>query len=55
VFFQKKSLPDGDYTMDHSAVIYILDPQARVRLMFTAKRQSKDVVHDILLLLHQTG
>jgi protein SCO1 len=35
VFFQKKSLPDSDYTMDHSAVIYILDPQTRVRLMFT--------------------
>jgi protein SCO1/2 len=55
VFFQKKPLPDGDYTMDHSAMIYILDPQARVRLMFTAKRQSKDVVHDILQLLHHTG
>jgi protein SCO1/2 len=55
VFFQKKPLPDGDYTMDHSAMIYILDPQARVRLMFTAKRQSQDVVHDILQLLHHTG
>jgi protein SCO1/2 len=55
VFFQKKPLPDDDYTMDHSAVIYILDPQARARLMFTAKRQPKDVVHDILQLLHQTS
>jgi protein SCO1 len=55
VFFQKKPLPDGDYTMDHSAVIYILDPQARARLMFTARRQPKDVAHDILQLLHQTS
>jgi protein SCO1 len=55
VFFQKKPLPDGDYTMDHSAAVYILDPQGRVRLMFTAKRQSKDVEHDILQLLHHSG
>ena len=55
VFFQKKPLPDGVYTMDHSAVIYILDPQARARLMFTAKRQPNDVAHDILQLLHQTS
>jgi protein SCO1/2 len=55
VFFQKKPLPDGDYTMDHSAVIYILDPQGRVRLMFSAGRQPKDVAHDILQLLHQTS
>jgi protein SCO1/2 len=55
VFFQKKLLPDGDYTMDHSAVIYILDPQARARLMFTARRQPEDVAHDVLQLLHRTG
>jgi protein SCO1/2 len=55
VFFQKKLLPDGDYTMDHSAVAYILDPQARVRLLFSARRQPKDVAHDILQLLHQTS
>jgi protein SCO1 len=55
VFFQKKPLPDGVYTMDHSAVIYILDPQARARLMFTAKRQPKDVAHDILQLLGRTS
>jgi protein SCO1/2 len=55
VFFQKKPLPDGDYTMDHSAVIYILDPQARVRLMSTANRRPRDIAHDILQLLHQTS
>lgn len=55
VFFEKKRLPDGDYTMDHSAVIYVLDPQARVRLMFTATRQPQDVAHDILELLHKAS
>jgi protein SCO1/2 len=55
VFFQKKLLPDGDYTMDHSALIYILDPQARVRLMATANRRPTEIAHDVLKLLHQTN
>jgi protein SCO1/2 len=55
VFFQRVPLPDGDYTMDHSAVIYVVDPQARVRVMFTANRQPEDVAHDILELLRETG
>jgi protein SCO1/2 len=55
VFFRRIPLPDGDYTMDHSAVIYLLDPQTRVRLMFTAHRQLDDVVHDILELLHEAS
>jgi protein SCO1/2 len=55
VFFQKIPLPDGDYTMDHSAVIYVLDPQARVRLMFTANHRLEDIAHDILELLGEAS
>jgi protein SCO1/2 len=55
VFFQKIPMADGDYTMDHSAVVYILDPQARVRLMFAANHRLEDVVHDILKLLGEAS
>jgi protein SCO1 len=55
VFFQKIPLPGGDYTMDHSAVIYVVDPQPRVRLMFTANRQPEDIAHDILELLREAN
>lgn len=55
VFFQKIPLPGGDYTMDHSAVIYVVDPQARVRLMFTASRRPEDIAHDILELLREAN
>ena len=55
VFFQKVPLPGGDYTMDHSVAIYVLDKQARVRLMFTANRQLEDIAHDLLKLLHETS
>ena len=55
VFFQKIPLADGDYTMDHSAVVYILDPQARVRLMCAANYQLVDVVQDIHELLREAS
>ena len=55
VFFQKIRLPGGDYTMDHSAVTYVVDPQARVRLMFTASRRPEDIAHDIRKLLREVN
>lgn len=54
VFFQKVRLPGGDYTMDHSVAIYVLDTRARVRLMFAADRKHEDVAHDILVLLRES-
>jgi protein SCO1/2 len=55
VFFQKIRLPGGDYTMDHSVAMYVLDKRARARLMFTANRQLEDVAHDILKLLREAS
>jgi protein SCO1 len=53
VFFQKIRLPAGEYTMDHTAVVYMLDPQARVRLMFTGTRSVEDIVADTIRLLRE--
>jgi cytochrome oxidase Cu insertion factor (SCO1/SenC/PrrC family) len=55
VFFQKKPLPDGDYTIDHSAVIFVLDLQAGVRLMSTVKRKTEDIAHDVIALLREAS
>jgi hypothetical protein len=38
--------------MDHGIAHYVIDPQARVRLMFTPAQRVEDVAHDILALLH---
>lgn len=53
VFFRKIPLTDGDYTMDHSGIVYVLDPHTRVRLMFAANRRPKDVAHDVMELLRE--
>jgi protein SCO1 len=55
VFFQKAPLPGDDYTMDHSVAIYVLDKNARVRLMFTMNRPPEDIGHDILELLSEAS
>ena len=35
VYYAKHSRPDGGYDMDHSAVIYVMDPQGRFTATFT--------------------
>ena len=35
VYYAKHPLPDGDYDMDHSAVIYLMDPQGRFTATIT--------------------
>jgi protein SCO1/2 len=35
VAFNRVELPGGDYTMDHSAVVFLLDRQARIAAIFT--------------------
>jgi len=55
VFFQKIPRPDGDYTMDHSAFVFVLDLQASVRLMSTVNRQPEDIAHDVIALLREAS
>lgn len=35
VAVNRVELPGGDYTMDHSAVVFLLDPRARIAAIFT--------------------
>ncbi|MBV8492301.1 MAG: SCO family protein [Alphaproteobacteria bacterium] len=35
VFYAKHPRPDGDYDMDHSAVIYVMNPEGRFTATFT--------------------
>jgi protein SCO1/2 len=40
VYYAKHKLPDGGYDMDHSAVIYVMDPQGRFTATFTPDTQA---------------
>lgn len=51
IYYQKQPLPDGGYSVDHSAGTYILDPQGRLRLFARYGAGAPVLLHDIRLLL----
>jgi len=51
VFYAKHPLKDGDYTMDHSAVIYLMDRQGRLAGTLTYGDSKDDAVAKLRRLL----
>jgi len=51
VYYAKHDRPDGDYEMDHSAVIYIMDPQGRFTATFTPDTTADAMVTRLQKLL----
>jgi len=52
---QKRVVPgtSAAYLVDHSAFVYIIDPEGRLRLMFPFGTSIDDMTHDIELLLRR--
>lgn len=51
-----KEVPTGSsYTMDHSALSYVFDPQGHLRLALRHEQTAEDYAHDIRLLLAQSS
>ncbi|MGH8744955.1 MAG: SCO family protein, partial [Burkholderiales bacterium] len=52
VFYEKrKGSSPGEYTMDHSAGTYVIDPKGRLRLFVGYGKPVADLVQDIRTLL----
>lgn len=52
VYFEKRSgKSPGDYSVDHSAQSYVLDPQGRLRLFVRHDRIAEDLAPDLRMLL----
>lgn len=47
VAVQKVELPGGDYTMDHSAAVFLLDDTARIAAVFTAPIEAAALAADL--------
>jgi protein SCO1/2 len=47
VYFKKVPLADGGYTMDHTALIYLMDKQGRFVSPFNLKRTSEAAAADL--------
>jgi protein SCO1/2 len=51
VYFQKQPAKNGNYSVDHSAGTYILDPEGRLRLFAGYGAGAPALLHDIRILL----
>lgn len=51
IFYQKQPVPDGSYSVDHSAGTYVLDQQGRLRLFAQHGAGAPPLLHDIRILL----
>jgi protein SCO1/2 len=53
VFYQKvPGKEPGSYSMDHSAGLYVYDPQGRIRLFARSGEGPDSLVHDLKILLN---
>jgi protein SCO1/2 len=51
VYYAKHKRPDGGYDMDHSAVIYVMDPQGRFTATFTPDTPADQIAARLQKLL----
>ena len=47
VYAKKVPLKDGDYTMDHSAVVYLMDKEGRFVAPFNLKKTAEEAARDL--------
>ena len=51
VYYAKHPEADGDYSMDHSSVIYVIDPQGRFTASFTHQSAPEEIAERLKKLL----
>jgi protein SCO1/2 len=51
VYYAKHPEPDGDYSMDHSSVIYVMDPQGRFTATFTPESSPEQIAERLKKLV----
>ena len=51
VFFQKTSIDDGYYSVDHSAVVILIDPQSNFHALFSAPHEVASFEHDLPIIM----
>jgi protein SCO1/2 len=47
VYYKKVPLKDGDYTMDHTAIVYLMDRSGQFVAPFSLKRRPEDAAADL--------
>jgi protein SCO1/2 len=50
--FSKVQMPNGDYTINHSAEIMLLDPNGNLRAFFSYPHKADQMLHDYVAIVH---
>ena len=51
IFFQKAGAEGDTYGVDHSTVVLVIDPQGRLKALFSAPHRVENLVHDLPLIM----
>ena len=51
IYFQKQESDDGNYLVDHSAAVLLIDPQGRFSALFSGPHVVENYVHDLPILM----
>lgn len=55
IYFQKQDSDEEFYSVDHSAVVIVMDPTGRMHSLFSAPHKIENFVHDLPLLMKNGG
>lgn len=55
IYFQKQDTDDEYYSVDHSAVVIVMDPDGRFHSLFSSPHVIENFVHDVPLLVKHVG
>lgn len=51
IYFRKVDIEDGDYTVDHSAAVLLINPEGEFHALFSGPHRVEDFVHDLPLIM----
>ena len=54
VYFNRVPLENGSYTVDHSSVVLLIDPEGRFHSLFSGPHNVADYVHDLPIVTSRT-
>lgn len=51
IYFAKRPTPGGGYSVDHSAAVLVINPEAELQALFSAPKTVAELAHDLPLIL----
>ncbi|MDH3339601.1 MAG: SCO family protein [Gammaproteobacteria bacterium] len=51
IFFEKSGLDEVDYSVDHSAVVIVINPRGQFHALFGAPHEAGNFVHDLPIIM----